>query len=134
MPVPPGGLACSPGQAADRGLAYVTPAGSIGCIIDGAGLAMATMDMIKLAGSEPANFMDIGGGPSPERVAKAMRLVLQDGKAKVILVNIFAGINRCDRVAQGVVQAVEKLGLQVPLAVRLAGTSRGGCPAAQRRQ
>ncbi len=109
-------------QAADRGLSYVSLDGNIGCIINGAGLAMATMDMIKLAGGEPANFMDIGGGASPERVAKAMRLVLADGKARVILVNIFAGINRCDWVAQGVVQAVEKLDLEVPLVVRLAGT------------
>ena len=109
-------------QAADRGLSYVGLDGNIGCIINGAGLAMATMDMIKLAGGEPANFMDIGGGASPERVAKAMRLVIADGNVKVILVNIFAGINRCDWVAQGVVQAVEKLDLQVPLVVRLAGT------------
>ena len=108
--------------AADRGLSYVGLDGNIGCIINGAGLAMATMDMIKLAGGEPANFMDIGGGASPERVAKAMRLVLQDGAAKVILVNIFAGINRCDWVAQGVVQAVQKLELKVPLVVRLSGT------------
>ena len=91
-------------QAADRGLSYVG------------------LDMIKLAGGEPANFMDIGGGASPERVAKAMRLVLADGAAKVILVNIFAGINRCDWVAQGVVQAVQKLDLEVPLVVRLSGT------------
>ncbi|HXW65777.1 MAG TPA: succinate--CoA ligase subunit beta, partial [Burkholderiaceae bacterium] len=93
----------------------------IGCIINGAGLAMATMDMIKYAGGEPANFLDVGGGASPERVAEAFRLVLSDGNVKAILVNIFAGINRCDRVAQGVVQAAA--GLKVPLVVRLAGTN-----------
>ncbi len=110
-------------QASDRGLSYVGLEGNIGCIINGAGLAMATMDMIKHAGGEPANFMDIGGGASPERVAKAMRLVMEDEKVEAILVNIFAGINRCDWVAEGVVQAVEKFDLKIPLVVRLAGTN-----------
>lgn len=109
-------------DASDRGLSYVGLDGDIGCIINGAGLAMATMDMIKLVGGEPANFLDIGGGASPERVAKAFRLVLSDGNVKAMLVNIFAGINRCDWVAEGVVQAVEKFGLTVPLVVRLSGT------------
>ena len=109
--------------AADRGLSYVGLDGSIGCIINGAGLAMATMDMIKHAGGEPANFLDIGGGASPERVAKAFNLVLSDDKVQAILVNIFAGINRCDWVAEGVVQAVKKTNLQIPLVVRLAGTN-----------
>jgi malate-CoA ligase subunit beta len=94
-------------RAAHNGLNYVGLAGDIGCIINGAGLAMATMDMIKHAGGEPANFLDVGGGASPERVAEAFRLVLSDRKVKAILVNIFAGINRCDWVAQGVVQACE---------------------------
>ncbi len=94
-------------QAADRGLSYVGLEGDIGCIVNGAGLAMATMDMIKLAGGEPANFLDIGGGATPERVAKAFRLVTMDRNVKAVLVNIFAGINRCDWVAQGVVKAVE---------------------------
>ena len=94
-------------QAADRGLSYVGLDGDIGCIVNGAGLAMATMDMIKLAGGEPANFLDIGGGATPERVAKAFRLVTMDKNVKAVLVNIFAGINRCDWVAQGVVKAVE---------------------------
>ena len=109
-------------QAADRGLSYVGLDGQIGCIINGAGLAMATMDMIKHAGGDPANFMDIGGGASPERVAKAMRLVMNDPGVEAILVNIFAGINRCDWVAEGVVQAVRKHELDIPLVVRLAGT------------
>lgn len=109
--------------ASDRGLSYVGLDGDIGCMINGAGLAMATMDMIKLAGGEPANFLDIGGGATPQRVAKAFRLVLSDDNVKAMLVNIFAGINRCDWVAKGVVQAVEKLGLTVPLVVRLSGTN-----------
>ncbi len=94
-------------QAADRGLSYVGLEGNIGCIVNGAGLAMATMDMIKLAGGEPANFLDIGGGATPERVAKAFKLVTMDKGVEAVLVNIFAGINRCDWVAQGVVKAVE---------------------------
>jgi malate-CoA ligase subunit beta len=108
-------------QAASFGLNYVGLAGNIGCIINGAGLAMATMDMIKHSGGEPANFLDVGGGASPERVAAAFNLVLSDKNVKAILVNIFAGINRCDWVAEGVVQAAE--GLKVPLVVRLAGTN-----------
>jgi succinyl-CoA synthetase beta subunit len=109
-------------QAADRGLSYVGLDGDIGCIVNGAGLAMATMDMIKLAGGEPANFLDIGGGATPERVARAFKLVTTDKGVKAVLVNIFAGINRCDWVAQGVVKAVEIEPLSVPLIVRLAGT------------
>ena len=108
--------------ASDRGLSYVGLEGNIGCIINGAGLAMATMDMIKIAGGEPANFLDIGGGASPERVAKSFRAVLADKNVKVILVNIFAGINRCDWVAEGVVKALEEVGVDVPLIVRLSGT------------
>jgi malate-CoA ligase subunit beta len=109
-------------HANDRGLAYVGLAGKIGCIVNGAGLAMATMDMIKLAGGEPANFLDIGGGATPERVAKAFKLVTMDKNVEAILVNIFAGINRCDWVAEGVVQALEKSPVNVPVIVRLAGT------------
>jgi malate-CoA ligase subunit beta len=109
--------------AGDHGLAYVGLTGDIGCIINGAGLAMATMDMIKLAGGEPANFLDIGGGASPERVVRAFRTVLADPNVSVVLVNIFAGINRCDWVAQGVVQAYRDLGLTLPVVVRLAGTN-----------
>jgi len=110
-------------QAEDRGLSYVGLDGNIGCIVNGAGLAMATMDMIKHAGGEPANFLDIGGGATPERVAKAFRLVLSDEKVEAILVNIFAGINRCDWVAEGIVQALEKDPVDVPLVVRLSGTN-----------
>ncbi|MDZ7735761.1 MAG: malate--CoA ligase subunit beta [Gammaproteobacteria bacterium] len=110
-------------KASDRGLNYVGLDGNIGCIINGAGLAMATMDMIKHAGGEPANFLDIGGGASPERVAKAFNLVLEDKKVETMLVNIFAGINRCDWVAEGVVQAVKNIDLKIPLVVRLSGTN-----------
>lgn len=109
--------------AADRGLAYVSLDGNIGCMINGAGLAMATMDMIKLAGGMPANFLDIGGGASPERVLTAFRTVLADPKVDAVLVNIFAGINRCDWVAQGVVQAFKKMKIEVPVVVRLSGTN-----------
>jgi malate-CoA ligase subunit beta len=107
--------------ANQHGLNYVGLAGDIGCIINGAGLAMATMDEIKHAGGEPANFLDVGGGASPERVQTAFNLVLSDRNVKAILVNIFAGINRCDWVAQGVVAAARNL--KVPLIVRLAGTN-----------
>jgi malate-CoA ligase subunit beta len=110
-------------EASKYGLNYVGLTGEIGCIVNGAGLAMATMDMIKLAGAEPANFLDVGGGASPERVAAAFRLVLSDPHVKVVLVNIFAGINRCDWVAQGVVQAARELSLTVPIIARLAGTN-----------
>jgi succinyl-CoA synthetase beta subunit len=110
-------------QAEDRGLSYVGLEGKIGCIVNGAGLAMATMDMIKHAGGEPANFLDIGGGATPERVAKAFRLVMSDDNVEAILVNIFAGINRCDWVAEGIVQALERNPVDVPLVVRLSGTN-----------
>tara|TARA_B110000090_G_scaffold21872_1_gene21626 strand:- start:203 stop:1393 length:1191 start_codon:yes stop_codon:yes gene_type:complete len=110
-------------RAADRGLSYVGLDGNIGCIVNGAGLAMATMDTIKLAGGEPANFLDIGGGATPERVAKAFRLVMSDDKVEAVLVNIFAGINRCDWVAEGVVQALQEVKIDVPVIVRLAGTN-----------
>ena len=110
-------------RAADRGLSYVGLEGNIGCIVNGAGLAMATMDTIKLAGGEPANFLDIGGGATPERVAKAFRLVMSDKNVQAVLVNIFAGINRCDWVAEGVVQALKEVQVDVPVIVRLAGTN-----------
>ena len=110
-------------RAADRGLSYVGLEGHIGCIINGAGLAMATMDMIKQAGGEPANFLDIGGGASPERTAKAFKLVLSDARVEAVLVNIFAGINRCDWIAEGVLQAVRQLKPDIPLVIRLSGTN-----------
>jgi len=109
--------------ASDRGLNYVSLDGNIGNIINGAGLAMASMDMIKLAGGEPANFLDVGGGATPEKIVKAFKLISMDEKVKVILVNIFAGINRCDWVAEGIVQALEKIEIKVPLVIRLAGTN-----------
>jgi malate-CoA ligase subunit beta len=110
-------------SAGDHGLSYIGLKGDIGCMINGAGLAMATMDMIKLAGGEPANFLDVGGGASAERTEKAFRLVLADKGVKAILVNIFAGINRCDWIAEGVVRAVRNIDMKVPLVVRLSGTN-----------
>lgn len=109
--------------AAEHGLSYIGLDGDIGCMINGAGLAMATMDMIKLAGGEPANFLDVGGGASAERTEKAFRLVLADKGVKAMLVNIFAGINRCDWIAEGVVHAVKNIDMRVPLVVRLSGTN-----------
>ena len=109
--------------ASDRGMNYVSLDGNIGNIINGAGLAMASMDMIKLAGGEPANFLDVGGGATPEKIVKAFKLISMDSKVKVILVNIFAGINRCDWVAEGIVQALEKIEITLPLVIRLAGTN-----------
>jgi malate-CoA ligase subunit beta len=109
--------------AMDRGLAYIGLDGSVGCIVNGAGLAMASMDMIKLAGGSPANFLDIGGGASPQRVIKAFRAVLNDENVRVILVNIFAGINRCDWIAEGVLLAFETLEIKIPVVVRLSGTN-----------
>ena len=109
--------------ASDRGLSYIGLEGRIGCIVNGAGLAMATLDMIKMAGGEPANFLDVGGGASPERVLMSFKAVLNDKNVEAILVNIFAGINRCDWIAEGVVRAVKELDLKMPLVVRLAGTN-----------
>ena len=109
--------------AAEQGLSYVGLSGDIGCMINGAGLAMATMDMIKLAGGEPANFLDVGGGASAERTEKAFRLVLADKNVKALLVNIFAGINRCDWIAEGVVQAIKNIDMKIPMVVRLSGTN-----------
>ncbi len=109
--------------AAEHGLSYIGLNGDIGCMINGAGLAMATMDMIQLAGGEPANFLDVGGGASAERTEKAFRLVLADKGVKAMLVNIFAGINRCDWIAEGVVHAVKNIDMKIPLIVRLSGTN-----------
>jgi len=109
--------------AAEHDLSYVGLDGNIGCLINGAGLAMATMDMIKHAGGEPANFLDIGGGASAERVATSIELVLSDQSVEAILINIFAGINRCDWVAQGIVNLLNKRDIDVPLVVRLSGTN-----------
>jgi malate-CoA ligase subunit beta len=110
-------------NAAEHDLSYIGLDGNIGCIINGAGLAMATMDMIQHAGGEPANFLDIGGGASAERVATSIELVLSDKNVEAILINIFAGINRCDWVAQGIVDLLNKQEIEVPLIVRLSGTN-----------
>lgn len=110
-------------KAAERGLEYVGLEGDIGCIINGAGLAMATMDMIELTGGRPANFLDIGLGAQPDRVIKAINLILSDPAVKVVLINIFAGINRCDWVAEGLVRALTKNNTEVPVIARLAGTN-----------
>ncbi|MGQ3489284.1 malate--CoA ligase subunit beta [Roseovarius pacificus] len=109
--------------AEDRGLSYIGLDGEIGCIVNGAGLAMATLDMIKMSGGEPANFLDVGGGASPERVLKSFKAVLNDPNVEAILVNIFAGINRCDWIAEGVVLAMKELELTLPVVVRLSGTN-----------
>ncbi|MEX2352852.1 MAG: malate--CoA ligase subunit beta [Gammaproteobacteria bacterium] len=110
-------------KAAERGLEYVGLDGDIGCIINGAGLAMATMDMIEMVGGKPANFLDIGLGAQPDLVIKAFNLILSDPAVKVMLINIFAGINRCDWVAEGLVRALDKKKTTVPVIVRLAGTN-----------
>jgi len=110
-------------EASKHDLAYIKLNGSIGCMVNGAGLAMATMDIIKLHGKEPANFLDVGGGASKEKVAAAFKLILSDKNVKGILINIFGGIMRCDVLAQGVVDAAKEINLSVPLVVRLAGTN-----------
>ena len=110
-------------EASKHNLAFIKLDGSIGCMVNGAGLAMATMDIIKLYGKEPANFLDVGGGASKEQVAAAFKIILSDKKVKGILINIFGGIMRCDVLAQGVVEAAKETNLNVPLVVRLAGTN-----------
>ena len=110
-------------EASKHDLAYIKLNGSIGCMVNGAGLAMATMDIIKLYGKEPANFLDVGGGASKEKVAAAFKLILSDRNVKGILINIFGGIMRCDVLAQGVIDAAKEINLSVPLVVRLAGTN-----------
>ncbi|NNJ94617.1 MAG: ADP-forming succinate--CoA ligase subunit beta [Halobacteria archaeon] len=110
-------------EATGHGLNYIALDGNVGCIVNGAGLAMATMDAISFHGGKPANFLDVGGGASPEKVGNAFRIVLQDPNVKIILVNIFAGINRCDWIAEGLVQAMRDLEINVPIVVRLAGTN-----------
>ena len=110
-------------EASKHELAYIKLNGSIGCMVNGAGLAMATMDIIKLYGQEPANFLDVGGGASKEKVTAAFKLILADKNVKGILINIFGGIMRCDVLAQGVVEAAKQVNLSVPLVVRLAGTN-----------
>jgi succinyl-CoA synthetase beta subunit len=106
----------------EAGISYISLDGNIGCLVNGAGLAMATMDIIKLCGGEPANFLDVGGGASKDQVACAFRLILADPKVKGILINIFGGILRCTTLADGIVAAVRETGLNIPLVVRLEGT------------
>jgi succinyl-CoA synthetase beta subunit len=110
-------------EAREAGLSFVKLDGSIGCIVNGAGLAMATMDMIKHFGGEPANFLDIGGSSSPDKVLAAMKIILRDRNVRTILINIFGGITRCDDVALGLIEAKRQLGLDIPLVVRLTGTN-----------
>jgi succinyl-CoA synthetase beta subunit len=111
-------------EADEIGLSYVKLDGNVGCMVNGAGLAMATMDIIKLSGGEPANFLDVGGTADAARVEQAFRIILKDKAVKAILVNIFGGIVRCDRVAQGVVDAYKNMGnIDVPIIVRLQGTN-----------
>jgi succinyl-CoA synthetase beta subunit len=110
-------------SASQFGLNYVSLDGNIACMVNGAGLAMATMDLIKLHGGEPANFLDVGGGTTAEKVAEAFKLIVSDPKVKAILVNIFGGIVRCDLIAEGIIQAVREVELAVPVIVRLEGTN-----------
>ena len=110
-------------EASKHELNYIKLDGSIGCMVNGAGLAMGTMDIIQLHGGSPANFLDVGGGATKERVAKAFSIILQDQNVKVILVNIFGGIMKCDIIAEGVVAAAKELSIKVPLVVRLEGTN-----------
>jgi succinyl-CoA synthetase beta subunit len=109
--------------AKEKGLSYIRLDGSIGCMVNGAGLAMATMDMIKLYGGEPANFLDIGGSSNPQKVIDAMNLILSDKNVKVIMINIFGGITRCDDVAKGLIAALEQIKIQIPIVIRLSGTN-----------
>jgi len=110
-------------EAAKYGLNYISLDGSVGCMVNGAGLAMATMDVVKLAGAEPANFLDVGGGATREAVTEAFKIITGDKKVKAILVNIFGGIMKCDTIANGIVEAIKTVGLKLPLVVRLQGTN-----------
>src|SRR4029077_14447478 len=110
-------------RARKASLNYIALDGSIGCLVNGAGLAMATMDIIKLHGAEPANFLDVGGGASKERVTEAFKIILSDQHVKGVLVNIFGGIMRCDTIAQGIIAAAREMRITVPLVVRLEGTN-----------
>ncbi len=110
-------------EASKYGLNYIKLDGDVGCMVNGAGLAMATMDIIKLAGGEPANFLDVGGGASPEQIENAFRILSSDPSVKAVFINVFGGILRCDRLAEGVIAAVKKLGLRLPVVVRMEGTN-----------
>jgi succinyl-CoA synthetase beta subunit len=110
-------------DAQEKGLSYIKLDGNIGCMVNGAGLAMATMDMIKLYGGEPANFLDIGGSSSPQKVIEAMNILLSDSNVEAVMINIFGGITRCDDVARGLVTALEEIKTKVPVVIRLSGTN-----------
>jgi succinyl-CoA synthetase beta subunit len=110
-------------EAKDKGLSYIRLDGTIGCMVNGAGLAMATMDLVKYFGGQPANFLDIGGSSSPQKVIDAMNLLLSDKNVKVVMINIFGGITRCDDVARGLVTALQEMKVQIPIVVRLSGTN-----------
>ncbi len=110
-------------EASKHGLNYIKLDGNVGCMVNGAGLAMATMDIIKLAGGQPANFLDVGGGASPEQIENAFRILSSDPSVKAVFINVFGGILRCDRLAEGVITAVKKLGLKMPVVVRMEGTN-----------
>ncbi len=110
-------------EASKFNLNYIKLSGNVGCMVNGAGLAMATMDIIKLAGGEPANFLDVGGGASPEQIENAFRILSSDSSVKAVFINVFGGILRCDRLAEGVIAAVKKLGLRLPVVVRMEGTN-----------
>ena len=110
-------------EASKYELSYISLDGNIGCMVNGAGLAMATMDIIKLCGGEPANFLDVGGGANKERVAQAFKIILSDARVRGVLINIFGGIMRCDVLAQGVADAARELSIKVPLVVRMEGTN-----------
>jgi succinyl-CoA synthetase beta subunit len=110
-------------RASAAGLSYVKLDGNIGCLVNGAGLAMSTMDLIKLHGGEPANFLDVGGGANVDQVSEAFRIILADKNVKAVLVNIFGGIMKCDTIVTALLEAYEKVGINVPLVVRLEGTN-----------
>jgi len=110
-------------EAFHEGLSYIALEGNIGCMVNGAGLAMATMDLIKISGGLPANFLDVGGGATSETVSKAFKILLSDKNVRVVLVNIFGGIMRCDIIAEGIISAVKEVGVKIPIVVRLEGTN-----------
>ncbi len=110
-------------EAKEVGISFVNLDGNIGCLVNGAGLAMATMDIIKFHGGEPANFLDVGGGATAEQVTKAFKMILSDKNVKAIFVNIFGGIMKCDTIAEGIITAANEIGIKVPLIVRLEGTN-----------
>jgi succinyl-CoA synthetase beta subunit len=110
-------------EASKHGLNYIKLEGNVGCMVNGAGLAMATMDIVKLAGGEPANFLDVGGGASPEQIENAFRILSSDPSVKAVFINVFGGILRCDRLAEGLITAIKKLGLELPVVVRMEGTN-----------